>query len=566
MALTYAAGPVGKKQQIFAESEEFTEMGAIGGMGSGKTRAMCMSILFDVINYPGCRIALTRSESTLLKKSTLETLFSVLKQAGLKEGKEGGDGDYYHFKNESMIQFYLSETPSRVYYFGLNTGDYKEKLKSFEPFRFYVDEASEVSEDKVVFGLIRCRQEVEHRFSYEKRIEQGVKNGTFRNFQEGMIKYGIGDSQLQEHAKGKNLVKYVANDEGNNWIWKRLVNPYGDKPHPNSDEMSPEQFVEWAHRNIGVTEFYITPDQSPRFRPGNIVETADGRTAEVTQVKGNVVTLDVGNVREKHDSSTLTLVLERMCIYMFSLENHSLSEDNVENFYFADKSTRDQYLHGLVDVKTGRMYPEFNVDTHVIAPERIPEHWVVWVGIDYNIDIATATFVAESPMGDLVIFDEFEGLSGNPQTNAMEILMKINHPWERTRIFYDNSMDNRDPLNPDKTVAQVYRDAGLKGMRPAVKNRDYGVQVIKELLTVHREPGYKPKPKLWVMENCTATIYGSDHNKGFITMEWEDWRYKRYDHLDDSRRYALASRGKQRPEERTAPRPVQNNVPQWTRR
>lgn len=566
MALTYAAGPVGKKQQIFAESEEFTEMGAIGGMGSGKTRAMCMSILFDVINYPGCRIALTRSESTLLKKSTLETFFSVLKQAGLKEGKEGGDGDYYHFKNESMIQFYLSETPSRVYYFGLNTGDYKEKLKSFEPFRFYVDEASEISEDKVVFGLIRCRQEVQHRFSYEKRIEQGVQKGQFRNFQEGMIYFGIGEHQLQEHARGRNLVKYVANDEGNNWIWKRLVSPYGDKPHPNSDEMTPEEFIEWAHRNIGVTEFYITPDQHPRFRPGNIVETKDGRTAEVREVKDHIATLDVGGKFEKHPTAGLTLVLERMCLYMFSLENHSLSEDNVENFYFADKSTRDQYLHGLVDVKTGRMYPEFNIDTHVITPERIPEHWAVWVGIDYNIDIATATFIAESPMGDLVIFDEFEGLSGNPQTNAMEILMKVNHPWDRTRIFYDSSMDNRDPLNPDKTVAQVYRDAGLKGMRPAVKNRDYGVQVIKELLTVSREPGYKPKPKLWVMENCVATIYGSEHNKGFLNMEWEDWRFKRYDHLDDSRRYALASRGKQRPEERSSPRPVANNVPQWTRR
>lgn len=566
MALTYAAGPVGKKQKIFAESEEFTEMGAIGGMGSGKTRAMCMSILFDVINYPGARIALTRSESTLLKKSTLETFFAVLRQAGLKEGKEGGDGDYYHFKNESMIQFYLGDVPSRVYYFGLNTGDYKEKLKSFEPFRFYVDEASEVSEEKVVFGLIRCRQDVEHRFTYEERINKGVSEGKFRSFSEGMIHFRIGDKDLKTKAKGRNLVKYVANDEGNNWIWKRLVNPYGDKPHPNSDEMSPEQFIDWAHRNIGVTEFYVTPEDGPRFRVGNIVETTDGRTAEVIGMKDNIATLDMGGTREKHDASTLTLVLERMCLYLFSLENHSLSEDNVENFYFADKSTRDQYLHGLVDVKTGRMYPEFNIDTHVIAPQSIPEHWQVWVGIDYNIDIATATFIAESPHGDLVIFDEFEGLSGNPSTNAMEVLMRINHPWNRTHIYYDTSMDNRDPLNPDRTVAQVYRDAGLKGMRPAVKNRDYGVQVIKELLTVNREPGYKPKPKLWVMENCTATIYGSEHNKGLLNMEWEDWRLKRWDHLDDARRYALASRSKRRPDEARDRTPVNRHVPQWTRR
>ena len=564
--LTYAAGPAGIKQKFFAESENFTEVGMLGGFGSGKSRALCMSILFDVLNYPGCRIALTRSEAILLKKSTLETFFSVLRQAGLREGREGGNGDYYHFKNDSMIEFYVSETPSRVYYFGLNTGDYKEKLKSFEPFRFYVDEASEVDEEKVIFGLIRCRQDVYHRLSYEERIMKLLKAGEVTDFEAGLQHFGISMDDVGKHQRGRNLTKYVANDEGNNWIWKRLVNPYGDKPHPNSDEMTPEQFVDWAHDNIGVTEFYITPDQTPRFRVGNIVELSDGRTAEIVRLKGETATVNLGGTTEVHSTHGMTLVLERLCIYLFSLENHSLSDDNVENFYYASKQLRDQYLHGLVDVKTGRMYPEFSVDSHVVPFQEIPEHWHVWVGLDYNIDVATATFVGESPVGDLVIFDEFEGFSGNPFTNASEILNKIDHPWDRVSIYYDNSMDNRDPLNPTKTVAQVYRDAGLQGMRPAVKNRDYGVQVVKELLAVRQEPGFKPRPRLWVMENCIATIYGSDHNKGLLSMEWDDWRFKRFDHLDDSRRYALASRGMKRSGKRKGgERQVRGRVLQWTR-
>lgn len=562
--LTYAAGPAGDKQRVFAETEEFTEVCALGSMGSGKTRALAMSILFDVINYPGARIALMRSESTLLKKSTLETFFSVLKQAGLREGKEGKEGDYYHYKNDSMIEFYLSDEPSRVYYFGLNTGDYKEKLKSFEPFRAYVDEASEVEEDKVVFSLIRCRQDVLHRFTYEQRIKEMVNSGVLGSMEEGLEHFRVSEGDLGQRQRGKNLIKYVANDEGNNWIWNRMINPYRDKPHPDSDSMSPEQFIDWVHENVGVTEFYITPDEKPRFRVGNIVELQDGRTAEVVALREGYARVNTGGPVETVPTDTLTLVLERYAIYIFSLENHSLSEDNVENFYFANKNLRDQYLHGLTDVKTGRMYPEFSIDTHVIEEQDIPENWFVWVGLDYNIDIATATFIAENPFGDLVIFDEFEGTSGNPQTNAFEILARLDHPWERVKIYYDSNMDNRDPLNPSKTVAQVYRDAGLLGMRTANKNRDYGVQKVKEVLQVKHEPGFKPRPKMFVMNNCTATIYGSDHNKGLINMEWEDWRYKRFDHLDDSRRYAVASRSNVRPEQRKRVRPAAH-VPQWGR-
>lgn len=564
--LTYAAGPAGEKQRIFAELEDFTEVCVLGSMGSGKTRALCMAILFDVINYPGCRVALMRSESTLLKKSTLETLFSVLRQAGLREGKEGKDGDYYHFKNDSMIEFYLAEEVSRVYYFGLNTGDYKEKLKSFEPFRAYVDEASEVSEDKVVFSLIRCRQEVFHRFSFEERIKSLVNDGALDGMEDGLKKFGIGEGDLSRRQRGKNLIKYVANDEGNNWIWNRMVNPYRDKPHPDSDSMTPEQFVAWVHQNVGVTEFYIRPEDQPRFRVGNIVETVDGRTAEVKRVTSESARLSFGLYEETHALSGLTLVLERYAMYIFSLENHSLSDDNVENFYFASKSVRDQYLHGLTDVKTGRMYPEFSIESHVIDPQPIPEHWLVWVGLDYNIDLAAAVFIAENPFGDLVVFDEFEGFSGNPQTNAFEILSKLQHPASKTKIYYDSSMDNRDPLNPSRTVAQVYRDAGLHNMRTANKNRDYGVQKVKEVLQVRHEPGFRPRPKLFVMSNCTANIYGSEHNKGLLSMEWEDWRYKRFDHLDDARRYAIASRASTRVrDDGFVNRRAAVHVPQWTR-
>lgn len=105
--LTYAAGPAGEKQRAFVETEEFAEACALGSMGSGKTVSLCMAAFFDVLNYPGARVALMRSESTLLKKSTLETLFGVLRRAGLQEGKEGKSGDYYHCYCECCNLFLL---------------------------------------------------------------------------------------------------------------------------------------------------------------------------------------------------------------------------------------------------------------------------------------------------------------------------------------------------------------------------------------------------------------------------------------------------------------------------
>lgn len=554
--LTLAAGPIADKQELFALTEDYLEVCYLGTMGAAKTRGLCIGIARDVTDYPGCRIFLCRDELATLKKTTLETLLLVLKQAGLNP-------DYN--KNDAVISVKSGDEVSRVFCFGLNSGDFREKLKSFEPFRIYIDEAHAIGEEKLNFAIFRQgRQEVYHKDSYRTRIEQGIAEGRFKGYEEGMKHFRITGEQLGEHARGRGYVKYVSNDLGNDWIWGRMVNPKGDKPHPDSSNMTPEQFVKWVHENIGVTELFIPPEMGPRLRVGSLVRLKDGRAAEVLRVHPDHALVDSGDAQELILKSEATLVIERLCIYGFSLENQSLSDENVEGFWLADERSRNQYLYGLTDVQTGKMFPMFNAKTHVIAQCAVPESWWVWVGLDYNVDVVSAVFVTENPNGELVIFDEYEGFEGAAAVHASEIINRVDHPWERVRVYYDSSMNERDPLDPSKTVAKIYEQAGLRRMRLANKERGYGAQHMRELLSVNYEPGYAPKPKLWVMDNCQAVIRGTESSAGLMNFTWEDYRHKRKDHMMDALRYALASRSKRRPE--SEKRPAQkSHARQWLR-
>lgn len=540
--LTLAAGPIAAKQELFAFTETFTEVAYLGPMGSGKTRALGLAIIQTAIDYPGARLFLCRDELVTLKKTTLDTLMMMLSGAGIPHELN---------KNDSIISIPTGAGVTKVFCFGLNTGDYREKLKSFEPFRVFIDEAHAIGEEKLEFAIMRQgRQRIRHHLTNHERITRMIAAGAVRDYHAGMRSLRVTQKELNDRQEGRGYVKYVSNDLGNDWVWNRVVNARGDKPHPDSGGMTPPEFMRWVNNNVGITELFIPPAQRPRFHAGSLARLEDGTAAEV--VKNNPdgsMTVTNGSTSRVVAADGVTLVLERLAIYGFSLENQSLSDDNIEGFYYIQEKTRNQYLHGLTDVKTGLMFPMFSPDTHVIEQRDIPESWIVWVGLDYNIDIVTAAFVAENPQGDLVVFDEYEGTEARAELHALEILTKIDHPMRRVKIFHDSSMNIRDALDPTKTVTSIYQAAGLRGMRPATKNREYGIEKLREAFTINRRPGEAPRPKLWVMSNCAAVINGNDRNAGVTNFTWEAFRNKKKDHLMDALRYAIASRATRKPTE-----------------
>lgn len=530
---TRPAGPIAQKHELFSTVEDFTEVCFLGTMNTAKSDALCTDINRSAIEYPGATLFLCRGMLTDLIKTTLDKLLT--KYQGL---------EFHHDKKLSIV--YWPEQygkVSKLVCFGVNTGDYVTKLKSFEPFRIYIDEANEVGEKKLDFMVIRARQKVYHRHSYQRRIQEDIIAGLYRTEDEGLQHYGVSPQELHVHQRGKPYVKYVANDEGNDWVWQRVVNPYGDKPHP-PQTLTPEEFEKWAHENVGITEIRIPPAERPRFRVGSLIERPDGVTDEVDEVLSTngeqVLKTRLGQTLPAYGC---TLVLERLAIYGFALENHSASEDNIENFYFVSQDTRKQYLYGLTDVQTGLMHPNFSLDTHVVPHKQIPPEWNVEVYLDYNIDAATATFWAWNPEGDAIIFNDYEGIENTAYGNGFAILNLLgDHPRARVRFYGDPSMWQRSQVDPSRTVAKDYQSAGLRPLSQANNERGEGMEKLKEMLDVRvRMPYFVRRPLLYVMENCELTINGSDRSKGLANMTWELWKKKQQDHLHDTVRYGAAT-------------------------
>jgi len=143
---TFPAGLEGKYLTFLTE-ERYTEMAWIGGFGTAKTDCLVTSILKDAYEYPGATLVLCRDELVNLKRTTLADLLSKAPELIA-----------HHAKTESVVTFEPVKCAdgqmrqTKLYCFGLMTGDYKQKLKSLQPFRVYIDEADKVYEEMLDMG------------------------------------------------------------------------------------------------------------------------------------------------------------------------------------------------------------------------------------------------------------------------------------------------------------------------------------------------------------------------------------------------------------------------------
>lgn len=474
------------KYLTFLNDERFTEMAWLGGFGTSKSDCLITSIIKTGFDYPGSTMVLARDELVNLKRTTLVDL--LLK---------GGHLMAHHNRTESVITWPGVtghdgvSRQSQLYCFGLMTGDYVQKLKSLQPFRIFIDEGDKILEEMFDMCVLRLRQKVFHR-------ETG--------------------------KMGKNQVKIVANDEGNNWLWRRFVN----KPHPGL-EMSPE----WVVRNVGIREELY----SPRVIGEDLfVSDLVSRDAKRYLVKSFTEDglVNLSGDGKPVDLKDLTVILQRLCVYAFTYENKSLNRQNLMNARGVSGALREKYILGKVDTQTGLLFPEFNSQVHVIATQTIPHDWRVVVGLDHGFDHPTAAvFLALGRGGELIVFDEYAVRNLSPQEHAWAIKDKLSG-YENVQIFADTQMWNVDPRNPG-TIADDYIDAGLRPFNRANKNRDVSIARIKDYLALKSESIFQPdaKPRLFVTSNCSGVI------KSLHNLSWEDFNGKRNDDLLDALRYAI---------------------------
>jgi hypothetical protein len=486
------------KYLTFLNDERYTEMAWIGGFGTAKSDCLVTSIIKTGFDYPGCTMVLARDELVNLKRTTLVDLLA-----------KGGHLMAHHNKTESVITWPAVPDhkgvprQSQLFCFGLMTGDYVQKLKSLQPFRIFIDEADKILEEMFDMCVLRLRQKVYHR-------ETG--------------------------KLGKNQVKAVANDEGNNWLWRRFVG----KPHPGFS-MTPR----WIKENVGLREEPYKPQMAEEDLFINDIVVRDGRRHLVRGFDddGRVY---LSGLEGPVETKELQVVLQRLAIYAFTHENQSLNRQNLQNARGVSPALRDKYILGKVDTQTGLLFPEFDVAVHVLEEQPMPLTWKVVVGIDHGYDHPTAAvMVAVGAGGELFVFDEYAARNLSPQENAYAILDKLGG-YEKIRFYADSQMWNVDPRSPG-TIADDYINAGVRPLERANKNRDLSIGRIKDFLTPKAASIYAPdpKPRLFVTENCAQTIRTLQY------MDWDSFRGKKNDDILDALRYAVMAvynSGDRRPE------------------
>ena len=468
----------------FLRNEDYSEIAWIGGFQAGKTDGLVTSIIDTAFQYPGCRMALCRDELTNLKRTTLVDLLEKMPE--LIED---------HNKTESIITFPAVPDhegvprQSVLYCFGLMTGDYVQKLKSLQPFRIFLDEADKLLEEQIDICVLRCRQKVYHR-------ETG--------------------------KEGKNQVKSVANDEGANWYWRRYVG----KEHPGQD-MTPE----WRDKNVGIRESFFTPDAADDIYEDDII-VAGGKRYLVTHVEDDRVHVK-GSDKTFH-WNRCRVVMQKYCLYTFTKENKSASQQSLKASRGVSKALRDKYILGKVDIKSGLVFPEFDPNVNIIPEQEIPGDWRVVAGIDHGYDHPTAcVWLALDSRGDLIAFEEYM-VSGRSSMENGEEISWLTGDRRKIIFFGDTQMWNVDPRHPGQTIANDYMRAGVKPLRKANKVREISVERIKDWLrpeqTLYRPD---PTPRLRIMENCTNLI------RQMSSIKWEDFNAGRNDDMIDALRYGV---------------------------
>lgn len=484
LKLTIPRGVEGK-YTTFLTNEEYTEMAWLGGFGTAKTDCLVTSVIRDAYEYPGSTLVLLRDELVNLKRTTLADLLA--KAPGLTA---------HHNRTESIVTFHPVQCAdgitrsSQLYCFGLLTGDYKQKLKSLQPFRIYIDEADKVHEEMVDMCVLRIRQKVRHR---------------------------------DTGALGRNQVKLVANDEGNNWMWRRFVG----KPHPGL-KMTPQ----WVEENVGIKEDLFQPTTEDEVMLGDLVvhegvrRIVEGLSKDGAELSG--LDTPVNPLR-------LRVIGQRLCIYAFTAENKSLNQQNVGNARFVSSRMRQQYILGKVDTQTGLLLPEFNSVHHVIDDFPIPEDWRVVVGIDHGFDHpTTAVFLAIDPAGIVYAFGDYSRSGASSSENAEAILEMLGGRHEKVKFVADTQLWDADPRRPGESVASDYTRAGVRPLVRANKKRQLSIDRLKNMLKLETPAyGMHPHSGLYLMRGAQRLITSVEG------ITWEKFNAGVADDLIDALRYGV---------------------------
>lgn len=182
----------------------------------------------------------------------------------------------------------------------------------------------------------------------------------------------------------------------------------------------------------------------------------------------------------------------------FLLEN---SPDYVRTLENLPPERRKAMLYGDWDIFEGQYFGEFNRDVHVCKPFEIPEHWRIYVTMDYGLDKLAAYKIAvdeqnrgyvlsEVYESDLIISDASQRIQD--ELGEADLYLAPPDLWNRRQ-------------ETGKSVADIFHEHGLT-LTKSSNERINGWLAVKEWLKPFDDVDEVKRASLTIFENCTNLI------------------------------------------------------------
>ena len=185
-----------------------------------------------------------------------------------------------------------------------------------------------------------------------------------------------------------------------------------------------------------------------------------------------------------------------------SLDNDDQYRSMLESI--TDENLRAAWLDGNWDVLEGQFFSEFNSQTHVIKPFRIPNHWQQFCGLDLGYTDSHPTvllkFAKDPDNNILYVTDEYygKGVAGNHARAIKQMLGE-----EPPIIYCDPAMyeNTRKNEHGQPSPAMLFVQEGLP-MVPSNNSRVNGWRIVKQWL--HYSP--IQSSRMFFFDTCPALI------------------------------------------------------------
>ena len=187
-------------------------------------------------------------------------------------------------------------------------------------------------------------------------------------------------------------------------------------------------------------------------------------------------------------------------------ENKFISQEWVADF--ESRLTEDEKrvrIYGEFAVLQGRVFKQFNADTHVIPHQEFPPDWPVFVGIDpHSKKPNVALAVGVTPEDNYVIVDEAE--AAGPIGELADTLHTWNKKYNVVSTIIDSSGAALDWSRNSAVQILAANGISCTPVRRADKDVDSGINRIQQLLKGQKDSAGQWQPRLKCMNNCRQTI------------------------------------------------------------